>query len=85
LDQNDGESDYLVKCEWIPGSQTYVAVGWSRFVRIYDIARSNPEKRALPVIGYNLGFEASHRDVTIVPYKGYEEAEEGLVDTVTSA
>jgi hypothetical protein len=85
LDQNDGESDYLVKCEWIPGSQTHVAVGCSRFVRIYDIARSNPEKRALPVIGYNLGFEASLRDVTIVPYKGYEEAEEGLVDPVTSA
>lgn len=77
INQHDGEGDYLVKCEWIPGSQTHVAVGCSRFVRIYNIARSNSDKRALPVIGYNLGFEASLRDVTIVPYKGYAGVEDG--------
>ena len=77
LDQSEGEADYLVKCEWIPGSQTHVSVGCGRFVRIYDIARSDGEKRAMPVVGYNLGFEATLRDMSIVPYKAFTE-EEGI-------
>jgi hypothetical protein len=76
LDHHEGEGDHLVKCEWIPGSQTHLAVGCSRFVRIYDITKSDADKRALPVIGYNLGFEASLRDVTIVPYKEGGENDE---------
>ena len=70
LDSHEGEgSDHLVKCEWIPGSQTHLAVGCSRFVRIYDITKLESDKRALPVIGYNLGFEACLRDVSLIPYK----------------
>ena len=82
LDKNDDSGDYLVKCEWIPGSQTHIAVGCSRFVRIYDISRSDGDKRALPVIGYNLGFEASLRDFAIVPYKGYDAEEDEITESM---
>ncbi|CAJ1939091.1 unnamed protein product [Cylindrotheca closterium] len=63
-DSDDG--NHLVKCEWIPGSESNVVVGCSRFVRIYDVARTKNGSRALPVVGYNLGFEANLRDVTMV-------------------
>lgn len=76
--QHDSEGDYLVRCEWIPGSQTNVVVGCSRFVRIYDVIRTKSDKRALPIIGYNLGFEACLRDVTIVPFKGYDSLDDRL-------
>jgi hypothetical protein len=76
--QHDSDGDYLVKCEWIPGSQTNVVVGCSRFVRIYDVTRSKSDKRALPIIGYNLGFEACLRDVTIVPFKGYDSVDDRI-------
>eukprot|EP00980_Cylindrotheca_fusiformis_P011048 scaffold2535_cov126-Cylindrotheca_fusiformis.AAC.10 len=76
--QHDCDGDYLVKCEWIPGSQTNVVVGCSRFVRIYDVTRTKSDKRALPIIGYNLGFEACLRDVTIVPFKGYDHFDDRL-------
>lgn len=72
LDHQGGEGDYLVKCEWLPRSQTHVAVGCSRSVRLYDICRLDSEKRASPpVIGYNLGFESSLRDLSIVPCGKY--------------
>lgn len=63
-DSDDG--NHLVKCEWMPGSESNVVVGCSRFVRIYDVTRTKSGNRALPVIGYNLGFEANLRDVTVV-------------------
>ena len=75
LEQQEGEVDYLVKCEWIPGSQTHVTVGCGRFVRIYDISRKAIEREGrggdsvAPVIGYNLGFESGLRDMSIVPDK----------------
>jgi hypothetical protein len=86
-------SDYLVKCEWIPNSQTHVAVGCSRFVRIYDMTRgassSTPSsiknedtKKTLPVVGYNLGFEACLRDVTIVPFRSFEMSNNNYFDTL---
>jgi hypothetical protein len=83
LEQSDGEIDYLVKCEWIPGSQTHIAVGCGRFVRIYDIGRTDSDKRAVPVIGYNLGFEAALRDMSIVPYRSSIETEGDAVSVGT--
>jgi hypothetical protein len=67
LEHQDGEGDCLVKCEWLPRSQTHVAVGCSRFVRLYDVCRLDSEKRANHVMGYQLGFESSLRDLCIVP------------------
>jgi len=72
VNDQDRDGDVLVNCEWLPGSQTHIAVGVSRYVRLFDVFRfekSGNTKRAHPVIGYNLGFEASLRDLSIVPDK----------------
>lgn len=61
------DADYLVKCEWVPGSQTMVAVGCCRFICIFDIARTDSENRALPIISFSLGYEMVLRDITILP------------------
>lgn len=70
LDHRDGEGDYVIKCEWLPKSQTHLAIGCSKFVRVYDISRHDSGKRATPVIGYDLGFESSLRDLCIVACDG---------------
>merc|ERR1719162_1023876 len=78
VDDQDGDGDVLINCKWLPESQTHVAVGVSRFVRLFDVCRfekSGNEKRAHPVIGYNLGFEASLRDLSIVPRNEYASSE----------
>jgi len=78
-DQDRDGDDALVNCEWLPGSQTHVAVGVSRYVRLFDVCRfeaTGKSKRAHPVIGYNLGFEASLRDLSIVPQKEYSSSGE---------
>lgn len=72
VDDQERDGDVLVNCEWLPGSQTHVAVGVSRYVRLFDVCRfetNGNTKRAHPVIGYNLGFEASLRDLSIVSQK----------------
>jgi hypothetical protein len=78
VDDQDRDGDVLVNCEWLPGSQTHVAVGVSRYVRLFDVCRSDSTgnaKRAHPVIGYNLGFEALLRDLSIVPQKEFIPSE----------
>jgi len=62
LDPSECETDYVVKCTWIPGSQTCVAVGCGRFVSIFDIARADKDNRAVPVISFALALDSSLRD-----------------------
>ncbi|KAG7367435.1 GRF zinc finger domain containing protein [Nitzschia inconspicua] len=85
----DGE-DHILKCAWIPGSQFNIAVCSSRFLRLYDIrevetnevSSSRIEKRASPMIGCNLGFEASIRDISIVPQRHAQQRRGFLTETV---
>lgn len=67
LDPSECETDYVVKCEWIPGSQTCVAIGCGRFVSIFDIARAGSDNRALPLISFGLGFDANLKDIAVTP------------------
>ena len=87
VDDQDRDGDVLVNCEWLPGSQTHIAVGVSRFVRLFDVCRfdsSSNNKCAHPVIGYNLGFEASLRDLSIVPQKEYISREADCTESLSN-
>ena len=75
LDSADGEFDYLVKCQWSPQSETHVIVGCGRFVRIFDISRKETGKKVVALISYNLGFEASLRDLAIAPCLDQNDAD----------
>jgi hypothetical protein len=74
LDQPDGESDYLVMCGFIPGSQTSLVVGCGHYVRVFDMARSK-DNRANAIVAYNLGFDVSLRDIALVPLSPWESLE----------
>jgi len=79
VEDQDRDGDVLVNCEWLPGSQTHIAVGVSRYIRLFDVRRfesTGETKRAHPVIGYNLGFDASLRDLSIIPQKDDESSED---------
>ncbi|CAB9508930.1 Auxin transport protein BIG [Seminavis robusta] len=67
LDPTECETDYIVKCAWVPGSQSCVAIGCGRFVSIFDISRADKDNRALPVISFGLGFDANLRDMAVTP------------------
>lgn len=64
---HDSDGEYLVTCEWLPGSQTHVALGCNRNVRIYDLTKSDSNKRVLTIMEYSLGYEASLKGLSIVP------------------
>ena len=60
------ELDYLVKCAWLPGSQTMLAVVCGLFVKIFDIRLAEDDKVS-PLVSYTLAYEALIRDTALVP------------------
>ncbi len=83
FEQTDGDSDYLVKCDFVPGSQTSVVVGCGHYVRVFDITRSK-DNRANAVVAYNLGFEVSLRDIALVPCVPFNNTENEIDTTCRS-
>lgn len=61
------EVDYLVKCIWVPGSQTMVAVVCGLFVKIFDIRQAEGDKVNSSLASYGLAIEALLRDAALVP------------------
>ena len=64
LEPDDGEAD-LVKCEFVPGSQTSVVVGYGHKIRVFDITGCG-DSRANAIVAFNLGFEAALKDLSFV-------------------
>jgi hypothetical protein len=60
------EVDYLIKCVWLPGSQTMVAVVCGLFVKVFDIQNVEDDK-ADSLVSYGLAIEALIRDAALVP------------------
>lgn len=71
FEQADGDSDYLVKCDFVPGSQSSLVAGCGHFVRVFDITKSK-DNRVSAVVAYNLGFEVSLRDIALVPVPPFD-------------
>ena len=65
LEPDDGEATHLVKCEFVPGSQTSVVVGYGHKVRVYDITGCG-DNRANAIVAFNLGFESALKDLSFV-------------------
>lgn len=81
LDPAECETDYVVKCEWVPGSQTCVAVGCGRFVSIFDVSRTDNESRSLPVVSFSLGFDSNLRDIEVAPAYGLKQSMKSVPDS----
>lgn len=65
LEQSEIDPEYLIKCEFVPGSQTSVVIGYGRYVRVYDVVRHSI-KRANAIVAFNLGFEAALKDIAFL-------------------
>ena len=67
MDPAESDGDYVIKCHWIPGSQTCVLVGCVTQLFIFDISRAGVDDRAIPIVSFGLGFDSNLRDVAVVP------------------
>ena len=66
LDPQDCDSDYLVRCDWLPGSQTHVSVSCGTFVKIYSIASADSDDNVTPLLSYSIAYEAVVKDTAWV-------------------
>jgi hypothetical protein len=66
LEPEHCEADYVVKCAWIPGSQTILLVACGAFVKLFDLRLADDDK-ANSLASYCLAYEAVLRDVALVP------------------
>lgn len=66
LEPDECEVDYLVKCAWIPGSQTILVVACGPFLKLFDL-RLAEEDKANSLASYSFAYEAVLRDVALVP------------------
>lgn len=69
FDLESDEVDFVIKCKWIPGSQTMVAVICGLSVKIFDIRQAEGDK-VTSVVSYTLAYEALLRDAALVPTSG---------------
>ena len=67
MDATESDGDYVIKCQWIPGSQTCVLVGCGSQLNLFDISRAGGDDRAIPIVSFGLGFDSNLRDMAVVP------------------
>lgn len=63
LDPHDCESDYLLRCDWVPGSQTRLSVACGSFVKIYDLASADSDENIAALLSYSIAYEATIKDI----------------------
>jgi hypothetical protein len=68
LDPHDCDTDYVIRCDWVPGTHTQFSVACGSFVKIFDISSCGGDGSASAsgVISYTLAFEAIVRDIAWV-------------------
>ena len=42
LEPHECDTEYLLKCEWMPNSETHVVCICGTFIKVYDVQRANP-------------------------------------------
>lgn len=84
IEPHECEGDYLLKCEWVPGSQTMVVVACGAFVKIFDVKLADNAGRSLSSrAGYLLDFDAMVRGIALVPSNDLSPGG-GVVETTTT-
>jgi len=71
LEPNESVSDYVIKCEWIPGFQTCVAVGCGRFVALFDLSKTDKDNRVAPFVTLGAAFDSNLKDISLVPMQSH--------------
>ena len=68
VEQSESAADFLIKCEWLPGFQSFVAVVCGTAVKVFDI-RHTENDLVVPSVIYTLAQDTIVKDVAFVPYK----------------
>jgi hypothetical protein len=66
MPSHESSSHFVVKCEWIPGSQTGVVVACDQILRIFDLKSSGTLSSQTAAVTVTLGFQATVRDFAVV-------------------
>jgi hypothetical protein len=65
LPSHESSSHFVVKCEWIRGSQTAVVVACDQILRIFDLKSSSTLISETAAMTVSLGFQSNVRDFAI--------------------
>ena len=62
LDPHECDSDCLLRCDWVPASQTLVSLTCGAFVKIYNMRVTQSDEVIVSHLSYNVGYEAVIKD-----------------------
>lgn len=68
MSNQEGESDCILKCEWLPGSQSHIVLCSPKSLCLYDVSSGRKQVNAL--YEYHIGCEKALRSVCVVPRIG---------------
>ncbi len=80
VDQDSENVASIVRCQFVPGSETTAVVACGPFVRVYDIGRDQAN-RVPPIIGFFLGYDTVLRDLAIIPVVAMQDPENEFADS----
>lgn len=66
LDPHECDSDFVLGCDWVPASQTLVAVACGTFVKVYSVVTAKNDEIIIPQLSYNVAYEAVIKDTAWV-------------------
>jgi hypothetical protein len=88
IDPHECEADYLIKCDWIPGSQTSLIVACGLFVKVFDTSLQGNANQVLPSqFSVYIEFDGMLRDVAFAPeamLKSVSDRESAINDQETT-
>jgi hypothetical protein len=67
LDIHENEANFILKCDWIPDSQTHFSVTCGTFVKVFNVLSYNSEELLCAIITYSVAYEALVKDTAWVP------------------
>lgn len=76
IPSHESSSHFVVKCEWIRGSQTGVVVACDQILRIFDLKSSGSLSSEMAAVTVTLGFQSNVRDFAVVDVGVEDEGQE---------
>jgi hypothetical protein len=66
LDIHENESNLVLRCDWIPDSQTYLSVTCGSFIKVFNLLTCISEEPLIAIITYSVAYEAVVKDTAWV-------------------
>lgn len=73
LEPHECDSDYVLRCDWVPTSQTLVSVACGTFVKVYSVVSAENDEIIIPQLSYNVAYEAVIKDTAWVSQRFHSQ------------